>query len=106
MSMYRKEWACCGSVTETDAWEPDSCPFCTPARAEQPFVLSDTLRDKVRDAIADALGDAYDCTRVWSAWSYGTMGPDDFSLIWENEERLMEITDAALNAILAAKEQA
>lgn len=75
-------------------------------RAAQPVVLTDSLRDKVRDVIAETLGDAYDCTRVWSAWSYGTMGPDDFSLIWENEERLMEITDAALNAILAAKEQA
>lgn len=30
MSMYRREWDCCGSVTETDAWEPESCPFCTP----------------------------------------------------------------------------
>lgn len=31
MSMYRKEWDCCGSATETNAWEPDSCPFCTSA---------------------------------------------------------------------------
>lgn len=31
MSMYRKEWPCCGDVTETNAWEPESCPFCTPA---------------------------------------------------------------------------
>jgi hypothetical protein len=29
MGTYRKEWECCGSVTETDAWEPESCPFCT-----------------------------------------------------------------------------
>lgn len=32
MGMYRKEWSCCGSVTETDAWEPEACPFCTPPR--------------------------------------------------------------------------
>ena len=30
VSIYRKEWACCGSVTETEAWEPDMCPFCAP----------------------------------------------------------------------------
>ena len=30
MGMYRKEWNCCNSVTETDAWEPEDCPFCTP----------------------------------------------------------------------------
>ena len=29
MGTYRKEWNCCGSVTETEAWEPETCPFCT-----------------------------------------------------------------------------
>lgn len=29
MSTYRKEWDCCGDVTETDSWEPEVCPFCT-----------------------------------------------------------------------------
>ena len=33
MGTYRKEWDCCGSVTETDAWEPDHCPFCTEVAA-------------------------------------------------------------------------
>lgn len=33
MGMYRKEWECCNSVTETEAWEPESCPFCPPAPA-------------------------------------------------------------------------
>lgn len=28
MSTYRKEWPCCGDVTETQGWEPESCPFC------------------------------------------------------------------------------
>jgi len=28
MGMYRIEWDCCGSVTETDAWTPEECPFC------------------------------------------------------------------------------
>jgi len=75
-------------------------------RAAQPVVLSDDMRNKVRDAIAAALGEAMDCTRVWSAWSYGTMGPDDFSVVANDEDRLEEVVDAALNAILAAKEQA
>jgi hypothetical protein len=75
-------------------------------RAAQPVVPTDDMRDKVRDAIAAALGEAMDCTRVWSAWSYGTMGPDDFSVVANDDDRLEEIVDAALNAILAAKEQA
>lgn len=54
------------------------------------------MREAVRDAIAEALGDAYDCTRVWAAWGVGTMGPDDFSLVREDSDRLDEIADAAL----------
>lgn len=39
MSVYRREWDCCGSVTE---WEPEHCPFCTPD--QQPAaVLSDLI---------------------------------------------------------------
>jgi len=36
MSTYRKEWDCCGSVTETDGWEPDACPFCSPKAEAEP----------------------------------------------------------------------
>jgi hypothetical protein len=61
--------------------------------------LTDEQRESVRTAIAEALGDAYDCTRVWSAWSYGTMGPDDFVLVAEDDDRLSEIADAAIGAI-------
>lgn len=56
-------------------------------------------RDRVRDAIAEAIGgDAYDCTRVWTAWSVGTMSEDDFSAIVSDESRLYEIADAAIRA--------
>ena len=56
------------------------------------------VRESVIEAIAEALGDAYDCTRVWSAWSYGTMSQDDFSLVAEDRSRLEEIADAAMLA--------
>lgn len=61
--------------------------------------ITDELRQRVRDAIAGALGEAYDCTRVWSAWGYGTMSSDDFQLVADDDERLDEIVDAALQAI-------
>jgi len=51
------------------------------------------------EAVASALGDAYDCGRHWSAWSYGTMGPDDFSQVSEDDDRVREITLAALGAV-------
>lgn len=55
--------------------------------------------EAVRDALAGALGEAYDCTRVWEAWSYGTMGPDDFVEIACDDERLNEISVAILSAL-------
>lgn len=58
------------------------------------------VTDNLREAIREALGDARDCTRVWSAWSYGTMGEGDFKLIAEDDERVEEIASAALEAVL------
>lgn len=53
--------------------------------------------EAVAKAAAEAIGpDAFDCTRVWSAWSYGTMTADDFS---EVTERSDEIARAALAVI-------
>ncbi|MGE8688585.1 MAG: hypothetical protein ACN6PJ_15685 [Achromobacter sp.] len=62
----------------------------------------DQRREAVMEAIAAALGEAYDCTRTWSAWSHGTMGPDDFALVAEDSDRLAELADAAIAAMCAA----
>ena len=65
-------------------------------------VVPEHQKERLRDAIAETLGDsAYDCTRVWSAWSVGTMGPDDFAPIVDDDERLSEIVCAALDALNA-----
>jgi hypothetical protein len=63
---------------------------------------TDSQRKTVRAAVAEALGGAYDCTRVWEAWQVGTMGPDDFELVAEDEERVAEIADAAIEALRPA----
>ena len=76
-----------------------SCAAIAAQQAAPKQGLTDEQITSARDAVAEALGDAYDCLRVWSAWGVGTMGPDDFSLIAEDEERLMEITMAALSAV-------
>ena len=60
--------------------------------------ISDERRDAVREAVAEALGNAYDCQRVWSAWNVGTMGQDDFTLTAEDDDRVAEIADAAIEA--------
>lgn len=72
-----------------------------PERAVVPGVaVDDETMARVCAAVADALGDAYDCTRVWSAWSYGTMSPDDFWLVRESDDRLREIAGAVISAIV------
>lgn len=86
-------------------WEYGSeLPVCVigtwaPLYAEQPAPVVVALpdRDTLRDIIAQVIGgDTYDCTRVWSAWSVGTMSDDDFVPVVDQEARLYEITDACL----------
>ena len=47
MSMYEKEWECCGDVTITKSWQPEKCPFCT-APPSKPWV---SLTDEEIDYI-------------------------------------------------------
>lgn len=54
MSTYRKEWPCCDSVTETEAWEPEQCPFCT--AQPRPAIDQDTLAG-VRRYLNDVLAE-------------------------------------------------
>ena len=46
---------------------------------------SNEMVEKFRDAITSCLTSVYVCTRVWSAWSYGTMSQDDFIEASETE---------------------
>lgn len=57
-------------------------------------------RDALVDLIAEHLSGTYHCTRVWSAWSYGTMGPDDFEDVGESSTP-EEIADAILDRFAA-----
>lgn len=64
-----------------------------PARAE--------LRVAIQRALLAALGDTYDCTRVWSAWSVGTMDEDDFVPVLDRLEELIDGIVAEIDAIPA-----
>lgn len=61
-------------------------------------VLNDDLPDVVIQATAEAIGDAYDCVRVWEAWSVGTMTSDDFLPVADDGDRVAEIARAAIAA--------
>lgn len=53
------------------------------------------LRGVLVDLVAEKLAGTYHCGRVWQAWSYGTMGPDDFSPV-EESDTPGEIADAVV----------
>lgn len=53
------------------------------------------VRERIAEKLSTELGDAFDCTRVRSAWGYGTMTEDDFVPV---TERLDEIVDGILSA--------
>lgn len=94
-------------VRPEDAHGVVSCLRETLATAEHDadnlHIAHETMRGRVMDAIAEAIGDAYDCTRVWSAWGIGTMGPDDFQSVTGDASRVAEIADAAIAAMIAHK---
>lgn len=50
-------------------------------------------RDALVDLIADHLSGTYHCTRVWEAWSVGTMSEEDFEDVGESETP-SELADA------------
>lgn len=59
-----------------------------------------TTNEQLREALLEAIGSelvgVYDCTRVWEAWSVGTMSQNDFVPI---DERLDEIVDTVMAVI-------
>lgn len=52
-----------------------------------------TKKDKVKNILQENFQDIFSCTRVWSAWGYGTMSLEDFIPFSEDEEALDEIVD-------------
>lgn len=63
------------------------------------------LRNSVADAIAEQCGEEVTvCTRVWEAWSYGTMGPDDFQPLSEDDGLLADMATAAIKGYRGEQE--
>jgi hypothetical protein len=56
-------------------------------------------RDTIHDAIAENLTSVYICTRVWSAWNYGTMTRDDFMDATDCDEFVESMIDSIETAL-------
>lgn len=64
------------------------------------------IRDDIRTALVRVLDsqEALHCTRVWEAWSYGTMTEDDFAAVTQDEASIDELVEAVAAAIGAGAE--
>jgi len=49
MGTYRVDWDCCGSVSETDSWSPEECPFCTGHKLRKEVERLKEERDRLYD---------------------------------------------------------
>jgi hypothetical protein len=59
--------------------------------------LKEDDRNYYLDKAIEILQDHYICTRVWSAWSYGTMTKDDFELAAENDDVVLDTARMLFN---------
>lgn len=67
---------------------------------------TEEIRNRVANALYDVLEgqEAMHCTRVWEAWSYGTMTDDDFDLVVNDTAAMEEIIESVVGAL--TKEEA
>ena len=57
---------------------------------------SESLRDRLTETLGSELNCSYDCSRVWEAWSVGTMSQNDFSPV---DDRLGDIVDSVMAVV-------
>ena len=61
------------------------------------------LRVSIQRALIATLGDTYDCTRVWSAWSVGTMDQDDFVPVLDRLDELVDEIELQIAPTLSSE---
>lgn len=68
--------------------------------------LSEKQKEIIIDTVAETLGDdVFVCTRVWSAWSHGTMNENDFDLAAEDDDIVHDIAEILYNKIVEVQNQ-
>lgn len=66
---------------------------------------TEEIRNRVANALYDVLEgqEVMHCTRVWEAWSYGTMTDDDFDLVVNDTAAMEEIIESVITAMTKEK---
>jgi hypothetical protein len=68
--------------------------------ADQP----DDVQDRFREKAVEVLGDLLWCSRVWEAWSVGTMGEDDFIVAADDDDIVNDTAEALWKFVRSEKE--
>lgn len=66
-------------------------------------VISESLKERLKNTLREQLDDALVCTRVWDAWSVGTMSEDDFECLAYDDEYIEQLANAILLTLLNKK---
>ena len=64
--------------------------------------LTEEDRKPYFDKAVEVLQDHLTCTRVWSAWSYGTMSQDDFWLAAEDDNIVSDTAKMLIDFFMGA----
>lgn len=68
----------------------------------------ETLKERLSINVGEHFSECYDCTRVWSAWGYGTMTHSDFVPVPTDTDRINDFVESGLmvkNQIIAYLEK-
>jgi len=58
--------------------------------------MNKEIQEALREVVWKSIKGLYQCDRVWSAWSYGTMTEEDFSPAEDDEDLVNEMGDGIL----------
>lgn len=108
-SFYDEKCVNCGATDTLGGWGllaapcPNApappAPEPTPQVCEEVTEKLPSLTDFIAEAVYEETANGtYDCDRVWSAWSYGTMSADDFK---DTSDRADEIAVTVRDKLLS-----
>lgn len=68
MGNYRKEWHCCDSVSETQGYEPEECPFCANSAPASTVLTDERIAGLKRFDFEVEDGQKYTCGNPDGKW--------------------------------------
>lgn len=104
MSTYRVEWPCCDSVTETEGYEPEACPFCNePEKGSKVSREHYEALERERDGLVSRVWDLEDA--LGKALRYVTLPYGVSTPTWAGLEATLSRSPRHTGVIVMTKQQ-